>query len=359
LLVLKSFLRHFYFYLIVNLLGLGLFAFIRYSLIELDAGSPEINAQIETFGQIKLIVIVIIVLSITLALISASVDMLVFKPLQLKLPLGLLLLIEIPLQVFVINLVLQFEVEAIKQYFAVSANFSFPWHNIIPKFDCLTVLLLFMLSSGRLLIAVDRKLGHGNIWSIMAGRYYNPKEEERVFMFIDLKDSTLIAEKLGHIKFSQLIKTCFSDLTIVDKYNADVYQFVGDEVVLTWRSHKAFKNNNYLKAFYAFKRVLKKRSKFYLKNFGIEPFFKAGVHAGMVVTTEVGDLKREISYHGDTINTAARLQSMCNNLKTDLIISDTVYKNTINKTKYVFINQGHADIKGKEESVKIFKVAKK
>jgi len=216
-----------------------------------------------------------------------------------------------------------------------------------------------MLSSGRLLIAVDRKLGHGNIWSIMAGRYYNPKEEERVFMFIDLKDSTLIAEKLGHIKFSQLIKTCFSDLTIVDKYNADVYQFVGDEVVLTWRSHKAFKNNNYLKAFYAFKRVLKKRSKFYLKNFGIEPFFKAGVHAGMVVTTEVGDLKREISYHGDTINTAARLQSMCNNLKTDLIISDTVYKNTINKTKYVFINQGHADIKGKEESVKIFKVAKK
>jgi len=33
------------------------------------------------------------------------------------------------------------------------------------------------------------------------------------------------------------------------------------------------------------------------------------------VVAEVGEIKTEIAYHGDTINTAARIQEQCNVLK--------------------------------------------
>jgi len=127
-------------------------------------------------------------------------------------------------------------------------------------------------------------------------------------------------------------------------------------VVLTWCNKKGFQKNNYLHAFYAFKDELKKRSDYYLKNYGIEPFFKAGVHAGLIVTTEVGELKREISYHGDTINTAARIQGLCNEFDAELLISSAVYELTERKSEVNFIDKGLMDLKGKNQDVQIYKV---
>lgn len=51
------------------------------------------------------------------------------------------------------------------------------------------------------------------------------------------------------------------------------------------------------------------------------PEFKAGVHAGAVVVSEVGTLQRAHVYHGDVLNTAARIQSKCNELGCDLLVS--------------------------------------
>jgi adenylate cyclase len=35
---------------------------------------------------------------------------------------------------------------------------------------------------------------------------------------------------------------------------------------------------------------------------------KAGAHVGRVVATEVGTIKSEIVFHGDVVNTTARVQ---------------------------------------------------
>ncbi len=352
----KSFLRHFLFYFIINLIGLSLFAYMRFSLLEFDAGSELVNSKIEEFGTIRFVGITVFVMSFFLAILTSLVDILIFKRIKLKLPLGLLLILEITTQIVIINVVGRLEIGFIRRLLSdlTQAKQSLPDAEI--HFNFIIVLLFFLIGLGRLMIALDRKLGHGNIWKIIAGRFYKPKEEERVFMFIDLKDSTKIAERLGHLRFSELIKNCFSDLSVVDRYRADIYQFVGDEVVLTWCNRNAFRNNNYLRAFYAFKQQLKARSNYYLETYGIEPFFKAGVHAGIVVTTEVGDLKREISYHGDTINTASRIQGLCNNLGAELLISDEVYKHTQNKENHSFEDKGLVDLKGKQQDVQVYKI---
>mgnify|MGYP000553136404 FL=1 len=135
-------------------------------------------------------------------------------------------------------------------------------------------------------------------------------------MFLDLKSSTSYAEEHGHLKYSRLIQDCFYDLAdIVVKRNALVYQYVGDEVVLTWDVEEGVKDNNCINTFFEFDRALKKRAEYYLKNYGRNSEFKSGIHYGEAVITELGGVKKEIAFHGDTLNTASRIQSVCNEMK--------------------------------------------
>ena len=76
---------------------------------------------------------------------------------------------------------------------------------------------LFYISLISILISItkqiDLKFGPGNLLNLLLGRFHKPQQDHRIFMFLDLKSSTAIAEKLGHIQFSQLIQHCFTDLT--------------------------------------------------------------------------------------------------------------------------------------------------
>jgi adenylate cyclase len=175
-------------------------------------------------------------------------------------------------------------------------------------------------------LQMNRKIGHDNMYKLLLGRYHKPHGEKRIFMFMDLKDSTKITEKLGHKTYSQFIRQCFHDLTdIILKYRAEIYQYVGDEVVLSWLEDKGFKNFSCIKTFYEFKRVLNQKHAFYLKTFNTFPEFHAGLDYGFVTVSEIGDLKREIAYHGDILNTAARLLGQCKPLGRDLLFSGNVY----------------------------------
>lgn len=125
-------------------------------------------------------------------------------------------------------------------------------------------------------------LGEGNLARILTGQFYEPHEEERIFMFIDLQSSTELAEQLGHIKYSRLIQDCFNDLSVTSKYYAQIYQYVGDEAVLTWEIDRGIQNDNCLNAFFAFKKQLESRKEHYLKEYNHLPFFKAGLNCGIV-----------------------------------------------------------------------------
>jgi adenylate cyclase len=123
---------------------------------------------------------------------------------------------------------------------------------------------------------VSQKFGPKVLWNMFIGKYRNPREEMRVFMFLDLKSSTTIAEKLGHIKFSRLIQYCFADLTpAINKHKVEIYQYVGDEAVLSWTMEAGFKNNNCIHCYFTYMEVLNAKSDYYQKEYGIQPVFKA------------------------------------------------------------------------------------
>ena len=203
---------------------------------------------------------------------------------------------------------------------------------------------------------VDKKLGPGNLWRMLKGEFYSPKEDERIFMFLDLKSSTAIAEKLGHIKYSRLIQDCFQDLDVVDKYRAEIYQYVGDEAVLTWDKEVGLTNSNCLRAFFDFKERLKARSDYYLKHYDLVPEFKAGLNVGKIVVAEVGKIKSEIAYHGDTINTAARIQGECNRLHVDVLISEDLCQQLYQEPTLKSELKDQIQLRGKQKAINVYSI---
>ena len=173
---------------------------------------------------------------------------------------------------------------------------------------------------------ITLKFGPGNLTKFLTGRFHHPKEEDRIFMFLDMKDSTTHAEKLGHVKFASLIHDCFSDLTVVEKREAEVYQYIGDEVILYWEVKQGIKNLNCILAYYDFKQRLESRSNYYQNNYGLQPIFKAGANVGPVTVTEIGDIKRDLAFLGVTLNTCARIHGLCYQFQADLLISDFLYE---------------------------------
>lgn len=229
-------------------------------------------------------------------------------------------------------------------------NFAFEPSSIAIYFYIISV-DIFMFS----LRQVNLFLGNNNLRKLLSGKFYIPREEETIFMFLDLKSSTNHAEKLGHIEYSKMIQDCFNDLGVVVENEAEIYQYVGDEVILTWRLQNGLRNGNCINAYFNFKEQLDKRKDYYLSTYGITPQFKAGINAGIVTVTEVGKFKKEIAYHGDTINTAARIQGKCNEFNKELLISGSI-KDRLDNSNFTFENLDSIQLRGKDSLVPIYAV---
>ena len=176
-------------------------------------------------------------------------------------------------------------------------------------------------------------------------------------MFLDMKSSTTIAEQLGHVRFYTLLNELFHEISQpVLQTKAEIYQYVGDEVVLTWEVEHGLKNSNCLKTFFMFQESLLRNSENYLKNFGVKPEFKAGLHFGKVVSAQIGDLKREIVYNGDVLNTTARIQNECNKYQRNCLVSGTLMNRLKQMNGFQWERIDAVTLRGKETEVELFSV---
>ncbi len=206
---------------------------------------------------------------------------------------------------------------------------------------------------------VRRNYGRGTLIPLFTGKYYTPKENERIFMFLDMNSATPTAERLGHILFSQLIQDCFYDLNrIVNKYKASIYQYVGDEVILVWNVKDGVEKSNCLALFFAFKDILNQRQEHYKKHYNQLPTFKAGLNYGMVTIVEIGVIKKELTYHGDVLNTASRIQGMCKKYNEDCLISKDLFSLFENQKNHKIDFLDKLLLKGKSKYVEVFSVQK-
>jgi class 3 adenylate cyclase len=205
---------------------------------------------------------------------------------------------------------------------------------------------------------VSESLGTGLLSNFFLGKYYKPVEEERIFMFLDMKSSTQIAEKLGHVVYFQMLQQYFSDLSgaVID-YSGEIYQYAGDEMILSWKLEKGIKNNTCIECFFAMKESLLNKSAGYNEKYGMAPEFKAGLHCGKVTTGEIGVLKKEIIFTGDVLNATARIEGLCNSYQVDILLSGLLVEKLDLMKKYELKSMGKNTLRGKEVQFDLFTVS--
>ena len=159
---------------------------------------------------------------------------------------------------------------------------------------------------------VNTLLGSGVLFAFIAGRYYQPRIEERALLFIDMRSSTAIAERLGEVRFLDLLNRFIADVSLaIADAGGEIHKYVGDEVIATWRLAAGKNPPACVRACFAARDALADRASAYQREFGLTVDFRAALHCGPVVVGELGYLKKEIALIGDTMNTTARMEQMC------------------------------------------------
>jgi adenylate cyclase len=176
---------------------------------------------------------------------------------------------------------------------------------------------------GNLVVEMGRLLGFGTLKNLMIGRYVRPRREQRAFLLIDMKNSTGLAERLGPIRFHELLNAFFRDMADAAlECDAEIHKYVGDEVILTWRSGAALSDGDCLACPFVARARIVANGEAYRRAFGAMPEFRAALHCGEIVAGEIGDVRREIAFVGDTLNVAARLLEAAKTVGRDVLASE-------------------------------------
>ena len=216
-----------------------------------------------------------------------------------------------------------------------------------------TIFLALLI--GVSLVQIDSLHKRGELVNFLLGRFHQPREVNRIFCFIDLKDSTKTAEKLGHMRFASFLRDYYADIAPpINRSQAEIYQYIGDEVVLNWTYRQGMKDHRCLQCYFWICDAIAQRQAYYLNTYGVIPTFRAALHCGPVTVTWIGGRRKEIVYIGDILNTTKRLQDDCKRLGFDYLISGQVINQhqDLGDMEAKFVEQTQP--RGKAEVIEIY-----
>ena len=182
---------------------------------------------------------------------------------------------------------------------------------------------------------VTEFLGRGFFSDMVLGRYHRARQEEKIFLFIDLRSSTALAECLTPVKFYDLLNDF---LFVVEQccqyYGGQIYKYLGDGVIAVWPA----KPDNFPRAVNAMKDIeteIAEQNQAFRSKYGQALELTAGLHSGKILVGELGSFRKEIGYWGDTINTTQRIQAACKEKGITNLCSEEFYKGLLDSDSTV------------------------
>ena len=205
------------------------------------------------------------------------------------------------------------------------------------------------------LAEINRMLGRNVLLNFITGRYHRPRLEERVFLFIDMVGSTGIAERVGDRAFLRLLNRFVGDLTApIIAERGEIHRYVGDELIATWKLADGLAEARCVRACFAALARLEREAPAYQHEIGAGVTFRAGLHCGPVVTGEMGTVKKEIVFLGDTVNTTARIQNLCRETGDQILASATLLDRLALPTGIAKRPLGDRRLRGKESEIALY-----
>lgn len=230
---------------------------------------------------------------------------------------------------------------------------------VLPKGSAVSVLVSMILMEMivGLVVTLRTNLGKNFFRNFIRNSYFTPLLEDRIFMFMDLKDSTELVEKMGSTQFSSFIQDCFKDISVVAlNLGGEIYQFVGDEAVINWYIKKEQCFKDALQMHFYLEQRLEKKREYYINTHNHFPKFRSSIHSGIVSAALVGEYKKEMAYHGGVLNLCSRLQKVCKDYDASLVISENFYKHLSPYSQFTFSPISDIELKGIAEKQLVYNV---
>jgi len=203
-----------------------------------------------------------------------------------------------------------------------------------------------------------RLVGGRVLINVILGRYRRPTREERVLLFLDVVGSTTLAEQMGELRVQDLLTRFFHDIDeAIVSHGGEVHAYVGDEVIVTWPVGRR-PRQAYVDCFFAIEDHITTLADRYIREFGLVPEFRAGIHAGPVVISECGDSRRQVAYFGDTVNVAARLQAHCKEAGRRLLVSGELVRLLPAEADLLVEPLGPTELRGRAAPIEVFSIAR-
>jgi adenylate cyclase len=241
----------------------------------------------------------------------------------------------------------------------LALRFASPEGRFVPVAHVDILFSVVICVGFNLLLGVNDLLGPGVLFDFAAGRYYHPLREERVLLFIDMRSSTMIAERLGEARFLDFLNRFIFDVSVaIASAGGEIHKYVGDEVIATWPLAPGPNEAGCVRACFAALERLAARSADYEGEFGLRADFRAALHCGPMVVGELGYLKKEIALIGDAMNTAARILEACRDTGCAVLASATLLERLTGLPPGVAARAlGPLPMRGKERALELYALA--
>jgi adenylate cyclase len=200
-------------------------------------------------------------------------------------------------------------------------------------------------------------VGASTLRNIVLGRYHRARVEERFFLFVDIVGSTPLAERLGPVAANRFLNRVFQIASDpVDDHHGEVYQYVGDEMVITWKVAEGRVAARPLACYFAIESALNEAETEFTEEFGAMPRLRAALHAGSVITGEVGGSRRAIVFHGDVMNTTSRLENATRDLGRPFLVSEDAMNRMDGREAYRAEDLGPQQMRGRVAPLRVYAV---
>ncbi len=200
-------------------------------------------------------------------------------------------------------------------------------------------------------------VGYRTFRDLLLGKYRRPHPERRFFLFVDLVGSTGLAEHLGPLAAHRFLGAVFAAIAEpVAAHGGEIYQYVGDEVVVTWTEGEGTREARPLDCFFDMRAALARRAAEFRRSFGLEPELRAALHFGEVIAGEIGEERRAIVFHGDVMNTAARLEQATREVGCRFIASEQALQALGPLQRFRCRDLGVLQLRGRRQPMRAFGV---
>jgi adenylate cyclase len=189
---------------------------------------------------------------------------------------------------------------------------------------------------------------------------FGDKPVERRFvciMFLDIRDFTPMAEKLSPEEIITYQNKVFGFMIdIIHQHHGNINQLLGDGFMATFGAPVS-RGNDCQNAFVAANEILKEVKERSEAGDILKTKVGIGLHAGYVVTGNVGnESRKQYSVTGNPVIIASRVEQLNKEYKSQLIITEEVYDKLDKPLKLTqpFLE---VEVKGRTHPVRILKIA--